>query len=165
MAIFPAFRKAILENSSNLFTKRKNCDTIIAPNKKRIMILRRAPYFCRGLYAFLNFLHKLVNNGKNVDSANLCIGIKMSNYCKITEQDAQNVKDKDFFEGMSDEKLELFRRALSDAMDSKICDIEEKIKDMEIPPPSKRHKIRMNRLFRECVGGSFLPFPEEDNLY
>ncbi|MBQ9086415.1 MAG: hypothetical protein IJY47_04430 [Clostridia bacterium] len=39
---------------------------------------------------------------------------------------------------------------------------EEEIKDIEVPPPSKRHKIRMNRLFRECVGGSFLPFPEVD---
>ncbi len=42
---------------------------------------------------------------------------------------------------------------------------EEEIKDIEIPPPSKRHKIRMNRLFRERVGGSFLPFPEEDTIY
>ena len=42
---------------------------------------------------------------------------------------------------------------------------EEEIKNIETPPPSKRHKIRMNRLFRERVGGSFLPFPEEDNLY
>ena len=42
---------------------------------------------------------------------------------------------------------------------------EEAFKDIEIPPPTKRHKIRMNRLFRERVGGSFLPFPEADNLY
>jgi hypothetical protein len=42
---------------------------------------------------------------------------------------------------------------------------EEKINDIEIPPPSKRHKIRMNRLFRERVGGTFLPFPEVDNFY
>ena len=42
---------------------------------------------------------------------------------------------------------------------------EEVISDIELPPPSKRHKIRMNRLFRERVGGSFLPFPEEDNIY
>ena len=28
---------------------------------------------------------------------------------------------------------------------------------------SRRHKIRMNRLFRERVGGTFLPFPEVDN--
>ena len=66
---------------------------------------------------------------------------------------------------MSNENRELFKRALSDAADFEIRKIEEEIKDMEIPPPSKRHKIRMNRLFRERVGGSFLPFPEEDNLY
>ncbi|MBE6548700.1 MAG: hypothetical protein E7667_07515 [Ruminococcaceae bacterium] len=42
---------------------------------------------------------------------------------------------------------------------------EEKINDIELPPPSKRHKIRMNRLFRERVGGSFLPFPEVDCFY
>ena len=35
----------------------------------------------------------------------------------------------------------------------------------EIPSPSKRHKIRTNRLFRERVGGSFLPFPEVDCFY
>ena len=66
---------------------------------------------------------------------------------------------------MSHENRELFKRALFDAMDSEIRELKEEIKDMEIPPPSKRHKIRMNRLFRERVGGSFLPFPEEDNLY
>ena len=42
---------------------------------------------------------------------------------------------------------------------------EEEIDDIEIPPPSKRHQIRMNRLFRERVGGTFLPFPEADNFY
>ncbi len=30
---------------------------------------------------------------------------------------------------------------------------------------SRRHKIRMNRLFRERVGGTFLPFPEADNAF
>ena len=43
--------------------------------------------------------------------------------------------------------------------------IEENIKDIEIPPPSKRHKIRINRLFREFVGGTYLPFPEVDCSY
>lgn len=90
---------------------------------------------------------------------------KMSNDCKTTKQDAENIHDEDFFEGMSHENRELFKRALFDAMDSEIRELKEEIKDMEIPPPSKRHKIRMNRLFRERVGGSFLPFPEEDNLY
>ena len=42
---------------------------------------------------------------------------------------------------------------------------EEAFKDIELPPPSKRHKIRMNRVFRERVGGTFLPFPEVDNIY
>ena len=30
---------------------------------------------------------------------------------------------------------------------------------------SHRHKIRMNRIFREVVGCSRLPFPEVDNFY
>ncbi len=42
---------------------------------------------------------------------------------------------------------------------------EEEIKDIEMPPPHKRHKIRMNRLFRERVCGTFLLFPEVDNFY
>ena len=90
---------------------------------------------------------------------------KMSNDCKTTKQDAENIHDEDFFEGMSHENRELFKRALFDAMDSEIREVQEKIKDIEMPPPSKRHKIRMNRLFRERVGGSFIPFPEVDTIY
>ncbi len=41
----------------------------------------------------------------------------------------------------------------------------EKNNDIELPLPSKQHKIRTNRLFRERVGGSFLPFPEVDCFY
>ena len=89
----------------------------------------------------------------------------MSNYSQITNQDVENINDEDIFEDMSNENCELFKRALSEVMDSKIRKIEEEVKDMEIPPLSKRHKIRMNRLFRERVGGSFLPFPEDDNFY
>lgn len=44
-------------------------------------------------------------------------------------------------------------------------EIDEEINNIELPPPSKRHKIRMNRLFRERVGGISLPFPEADNFY
>ena len=66
---------------------------------------------------------------------------------------------------MSNDNREIFKRALADAVNSKIRKNEEKIKDMEIPSLSKRHKIRMNRLFRERVGRAFLPFPEVDNLY
>ena len=89
----------------------------------------------------------------------------MSNYIKRTQPDVESTNDYDFFEGMSNKTRELFMRRLFDAEDAEICKIEAESKDMEIPPPSKRHKIRMNRLFRERVGGSFLPFPEEDNLY
>ncbi len=66
---------------------------------------------------------------------------------------------------MSSEDRTLFERALSEASDSHFRKMEEETKDSEMPPPSKRFKIRMNRLFRERVGGSFLPFPEEDTLY
>ncbi len=89
----------------------------------------------------------------------------MSNYDKKPNQNVENINDADFFEGMKKENRELFKRALSEGMDSKIRKIEEETKDVEIPPPSKRHKRRMNRLFRERVGGAFLPFPEVDNFY
>ena len=65
---------------------------------------------------------------------------------------------------MSDENRELFKRALTEALESKIDNIAEETKDAEISP-SRRYRIRMNRLFRERVGGSFLPFPEVDNLF
>ena len=89
----------------------------------------------------------------------------MSNYSKITKRDIEDIGEEAFFEDMPNGNRELFKRALADAVNSKIHQNEEEIKDMEMPPPSKRHKIRMNRLFRERVGGNFLPFPEEDNFY
>ncbi len=73
--------------------------------------------------------------------------------------------DEVFFDGMSAETRELFRRALVEVADAQIRQLEEKIKDIELPPPSRRHKIRMNRLLRERCGSSRLPFPEVDNLY
>ena len=88
----------------------------------------------------------------------------MSNYVKIAKQDIENVSNEKFFDGVSNEKRELFKRAILESMDSKIRIIEEEIKDIELPPPSRRHKQLMNRLFREHLGGSFLPFSEEDNL-
>ena len=86
------------------------------------------------------------------------------NYGKMTNQDVENINNKDFFAGISNEKRELFKRALSEALDLKIHKIEEEVKNIKTPPPSKRHKIQMNRIFRERVGGSFLLFPEEDNV-
>ncbi|MBQ7125347.1 MAG: hypothetical protein IJO00_03180 [Clostridia bacterium] len=80
-------------------------------------------------------------------------------------QDVENTEDDDFFEGMSDEKRELFKRALSETVESMAREFLEETEDIEIPPRSKRYKIKMNRIFRERVGGTFLPFPEADNFY
>ena len=37
--------------------------------------------------------------------------------------------------------------------------------DNEPVTVSHRHKIRMNRVFREVVGSKFIPYPEVDNFY
>ncbi len=87
----------------------------------------------------------------------------MSNHRETTNKDIENIKGGNFFKGVSNENRELFKRAISEALDLKIREIVEEIGDIEIPPPSKRHKIQMNRLFREHVGGDFIPFPDVDN--
>lgn len=89
----------------------------------------------------------------------------MGNYSQITNQDVENINDEEFIEHTPNENRELFKRALFDAIDMNIHEIEEQTEDVEIPLPSRRYKIQMNRLFCERVGGFFLPFPEEDNLY
>ena len=63
------------------------------------------------------------------------------------------------------ENRELFKSALSEALENKFNLIVEAQSDSKVRSPSKRHKIRMNRLFREQVGGDFIPFPEADNYY
>ena len=82
-----------------------------------------------------------------------------------TNQDIENLNEEDYSESILDENFHLFKRALSEGVEAKFNKIREEIGDDELPPPSKRHKIRMNRIFRERVGGLFLPFPEADNLY
>ena len=81
------------------------------------------------------------------------------------EQNVENEICYKNYENVSQANLELFKQAFLEAMENKISHTEAEISDIEIPPLSRRHKIRMNRLFRERVGGTFLPFPEEDNLY
>ena len=93
------------------------------------------------------------------------MGEKTSNYSQTTSQDTENVNEEDFTDGTSNENYELFKRALSEAVAAKISSIEKEVENMDLPPPTRRHKIRMNRLFRERIGSSFLPFPEVDNLY
>ena len=63
---------------------------------------------------------------------------------------------------MSEKEFEkLIELALSDTADEEF-DIDENTEPVEV---SHRHKIRMNRLFRERVGGKFLPYPEVDNVF
>lgn len=56
---------------------------------------------------------------------------------------------------------ELIKLALPEKADEEF-DIHEDTEPIEV---SHRHKIRMNRIFRERVGGKFLPYPEIDNLF
>lgn len=56
---------------------------------------------------------------------------------------------------------ELIKVASSDIFDEDF-DLDENTESVEV---SHRHKIRMNRIFRERVGGKFLPYPEVDNLF
>ena len=61
---------------------------------------------------------------------------------------------------------ELFAKALQEALDEKMQKEVEEFENMDLTENisfSRRHKIRMTRLFRERVGGTFLPFPEVDN--
>lgn len=63
---------------------------------------------------------------------------------------------------MSEKEFEkLIELALSDTADEEF-DIDENTEPIEV---SHRHKIRMNRLFRERVGGKLLPYPEVDNVF
>ena len=78
---------------------------------------------------------------------------KMNHYNQKKRQEETSVNDTDAFD-------ELLVKSLAFFDDTELDEV-----DVEIPSPDRRHKIRMNRLFRERVGGSFLPFPEADNFY
>ena len=64
----------------------------------------------------------------------------------------------------TDDTKKLFKRLFAEALDKKFRKLDEELKNVELPPPSRRHKVAMNRLFREQVGGSFIPYPEVDDL-
>ena len=49
-----------------------------------------------------------------------------------------------------DQDRELFKRAISEALDLKIQEIDEKIKNVELPPPSNRHKIITSRVIKSA---------------
>ena len=87
----------------------------------------------------------------------------MRKHRQKTKQEIEDTEDDDFFVFESDEVRERFLRILWESVD-KLPSIEE-ADELERPPATKRHMLRMNRLFRERFGGSFLPFPEADNFY
>ena len=88
----------------------------------------------------------------------------MRKHRKKINQQIEDTEDDDFFVFESEEVRKRFIQKLWESVDPEFADDEE-IENMERPPATKRHKIRMNRLFRERVGGTFLPFPEADNFY
>ncbi len=87
----------------------------------------------------------------------------MDNYSQ-TEQNIENAKEENLFADKTSENREYFKRALAEAIEMKMREEEEQIKDIEATT-TRRHRIRMNRWFREQVGGFRIPFPEVDNLY
>lgn len=66
---------------------------------------------------------------------------------------------------MSNENREYFKRALAEAIEMKQREFEKEIDNTETAECSTRHKKRMNRIIRERVGGTNLPFPEVDNAW
>lgn len=83
----------------------------------------------------------------------------MKNYTHTTTQDVNNAS----FDRAADDNRELFKLALKEALDAKFSTIEDEIKDVQLPPLSKRYKIGMNHIFRECTDGAFIPFPDEED--
>ena len=55
---------------------------------------------------------------------------------------------------------ELFNRAINEAVSSKFDRIIVEAKDIELPEPSERHRLEMNRILREATDGAFIPYPE-----
>ena len=89
----------------------------------------------------------------------------MSQKSKKSNKDIESTKDGEPIEEIRNDEYLLLDRALNEMVHEEARKFVEEGRDCGLPPASKRHKIRMNRLFRERVGGSFLPFPEEDTPY
>ena len=89
----------------------------------------------------------------------------MKDYCKKAKKQIEDTADADLFDELSEGRLELFHSALIEEVYAQLQKFDKEAADIELLSPSKQHKIRMNRLFREHVGDTFLPFPEVDNFY
>ena len=60
---------------------------------------------------------------------------------------------------MNQEPKDLFIQAINEKFDEELAQFDEPVE------VSDRHKIKMNRIFRELVQSKFLPYPEVDNFY
>lgn len=63
---------------------------------------------------------------------------------------------------------EQFDELIHDACEAYVKEEAEKflaIDTTDVHEPSKRFKLKMNRLFRERVGGNYIPHPEVDNWF
>ena len=63
---------------------------------------------------------------------------------------------------------EQFDELIHDACEAYVKEEAEKflaIDTTDVHEPSKRFKLNMNRLFREHVGGNYIPHPEVDNWF
>ncbi len=85
----------------------------------------------------------------------------------MTDNKTSESKNCETHDALQDER-DLFGQAIMEAMkqkfDKEVAEFEN-LDTSDIPPPSRRHQIRMNRLFRERVGGTFLPYPDADNAF
>ena len=57
----------------------------------------------------------------------------------------------DNYSNKSEQDRELFKRAISEALDLKMQEIDEEIKSVELPTLSRDYKARMSRLLRESA--------------
>ncbi len=95
----------------------------------------------------------------------------MSQKSKKARKDMENTKDEELIEEILNDEYLLLERALIEVVHEEVRKGSRKFEeegrdgDYELPPVSKYHKIRMNRMFRELIDKDFLPFPEVDNFY
>ena len=89
----------------------------------------------------------------------------MSQKSKKANKDMENTKDEALNEEIINDEYLLLQRALMGVVHEEARKLEEEGRNDELPPVSKYHKIRMNRLFRELIDKDYLPFPEVDNFY
>lgn len=87
----------------------------------------------------------------------------MSNYNYVKKRDDENENVNGSFKDAEKDNLKHFKHALTEALDLKILNIIKEIEDIELSEPSIRHKMRMNRIFRENAGISYIPFPEVED--